>query len=226
MNYLSKYFNECFCDEQELIVLVDNLCSNYKVILFGGFVRDYLFKGEYNYRDVDIVVDIKSDVLKSTIKKYIKNAFISVNHFNGYKIQFEKVTVDLWSLEDTWAIKHNYFSKEQLLDTVYLNIDAYAYNLSSNTYIDNCDIKPKPTEIDIRFAINPNEKLNLIRCLVLSKKYKLHISTSLKKKLAHLVNYHSNDDIIETLQIEHYGRIIIPKSEFKSIINQWEVLNA
>ena len=226
MNCLSGYFNKCFYNEKELISLIDFLCSNYKVIVFGGFVRDYLFKGEYNYRDVDIVVDIKSDILKTAIKKYIEKAIISVNRFNGYKIQFENVSVDLWALEDTWAIKHKFFGKEQLLDTVYLNIDAYAYDLSTNTYIDNCNIKPKPTEIDIRFAINPNENLNLIRCLVLSKKYKLQISTLLQKKLIHFVNAHGNNNIIETLQIEHYGKIIIPTSEFESIINQWEVLNA
>lgn len=226
MNGFSKYFYHCFKNEKELINIINDLCRNYKVIIFGGFVRDYLYKQKHNFRDIDIVVDIDNNSLKKLINKYFTNATISINQYEGYKIHLKNVCVDIWSLQNTWAIKNGYFPKEHLLKTVYLNIDAYGYELSSNSYIDNCDTKKKPTEIDICFEINPNEELNLIRSIVLSKKYKINISNSLKIKIIKLTNDKIKMKKIEKLQIDHYGKILISANEFKLITKQWRILYA
>ena len=223
MDNFFDYFFYFLKDENVLIEFINFLCEKNTVIIFGGFVRDYLFNVENKYRDVDIVVDVDSNILETLIKKYFNTVAVSVNQFNGFKIQLNNISVDIWALKDTWAIKNGYFTKEHLLDTVYLNIDAYAFDLSTRSYIDNCDKKTLPNEIDICFHINPNEELNLIRCLVLSQKYKLGVSDLLKRKIINLIIDKNN---IEKLQINHYGKVMITINELKTIVSQWRFFNA
>lgn len=222
MGNFFDYFFSCIKNENELINLINYLCKNNKVIVFGGFVRDYLFNGMYNYRDIDIVVDTdEENLLKESINKFINTASITINQFNGYKINFGKISVDMWTLKNTWGIKKGYFSEDRLLDTVYLNIDAYAYDLSSQSFVDDCDKNAKTDKIDICFETNPCEELNLIRCFVLSNKYKMKISELLKNKIINFVNSQTDKSKIEMLQLDHYGKVVVSLDELREVVNQW-----
>lgn len=221
MSDFYNFFFECFKDNVDFIGLINELIKENRVFVIGGFVRDYLYGHPYNFRDVDVVVDTDNALLEQTIFKNIPKSKIVKNRFNGYKLILKNLTVDIWSIKETWAIKNGYFKENELLDTVYLNVDAYAFDLSNKCYYDNCDKRIQPKEIDLCFDINPNEELNLARSFVLSKKYSLNLSDNIKKKILNLMKDKDKLQRFLSSQIDHYGKIEIDLNELNHIAAQW-----
>lgn len=199
------YFFEAINNNDGLYNFVKNLLPQNKVYIFGGFVRDYLY--HYNkFNDIDFVIDIKSEKLKEKLINLSDKAII-FNQFGGYKLRFDDIKVDIWTLEDTWAIKHGYYNKDELLKTVYLNVDAYAYNLSSKSFVDNCNLSDIPKFIDICFEVNPYEELNLARSIVFSRKYNIPLSSKIISKLVEVKNNEKKMQRFLNSQIKHFGDI-------------------
>lgn len=208
MKEFKKYFFEYFRYESDFINLINNLTLNFQVLVFGGFVRDFIYESKLGSRDTDIVVNIENDILFDCISSFIDNDKITINQFGGYKLILNNSNVDIWSTNETWAIKNGYFTKEELLKTVYLNIDAYAYDLTNNMFLEDCN-HLRISTIDIAFPINPNEELNLARSLVLSHKYGIDISNAIKSKLREILNSKIKRTKFLKSQINHYGKVKI-----------------
>ena len=203
---------------------IKNLMKCYELYLFGGGVRDFL-NNELNYfRDLDFVIKSKDNV-DINIEDFIpKNIKFKKNRFNGYKIYFDNCIIDIWDIKNTWAFKNNKLdnSVENLLKSVYLNIDSLLYSLNENKYINNCDRTYKNiTQLDIVYNETPYENLNLLRALIYRKKYALTFSKQLKEKLHKQISNTNNDIIKEfmNLQKEHYNKYLLNESELKKEIN-------
>lgn len=214
------YFNNCFKNQEKFIKLINALTLQTNVLIFGGFVRDYLYNYRYKSRDIDIVVDINSTALFETLSKIVENNKIYINRFGGYKLTLNGICIDIWAINDTWAIKKGFFSKNEILKTVYLNIDAYAYDLTNRKFIDDCDAVPIPKTIDICFRFNPNEELNLSRALVLSKKYGISISNRIKMKLTEVLKSEEKTERFLSDQLNHYGKIEIDLNELAYVVRR------
>lgn len=155
--------------------------KRYRVIVFGGSVRDYLIYGQKSkIRDVDLVISGLEDVflLNKLLGKYFDANEWSCNQFGGVKIRTNGLTLDCWRLEDTYAFRKDKvkIGVVQLLDTPMLNIDRYAYDMSTRSYVAGCNKKVFPAEVDFNLYVNELLELNLVRALVYSKKYNLELS--------------------------------------------------
>ena len=194
------------------------LMNCYDLYLFGGGVRDLLNNSLEQVRDLDFVIKSKNNE-EINLESYIPdNITFKKNRFNGYKIYFDNLIIDIWDIKNTWAFKSNLLddSVENLLDSVYLNIDSLLYYLNENKYINNCDkTYKKIKQLDIILEKTPCEKLNLLRAIIYKNKYSLKISNNLKKRFYNYV-YEDNESLINdfmVLQKEHYNHYIYTKQE-------------
>ena len=195
-----------------------NLMNCYDLYLFGGGVRDILNNNLEHVRDLDFVIKSKNNE-EINLENYIPNNItFKKNRFNGYKIYFDNLIIDIWDIKNTWAFKSNLLddSVENLLDSVYLNIDSLLYYLNENKYVNNCDkTYKKIKQLDIILEKTPCEKLNLLRAIIYKNKYSLKISNNLKKRFYNYV-YEDNESLINDfmiLQKEHYNHYIYTKQE-------------
>ena len=194
------------------------LMNCYDLYLFGGGVRDLLNNSLEQVRDLDFVIKSKNNE-EINLESYIPdNITFKKNRFNGYKIYFDNLIIDIWDIKNTWAFKSNLLddSVENLLDSVYLNIDSLLYYLNENKYINNCDkTYKKIKQLDIILEKTPCEKLNLLRTINYKNKYSLKISNNLKKIFYNYI-YEDNESLINdfmVLQKEHYNHYIYTKQE-------------
>jgi hypothetical protein len=214
-----KYL-ECDLVFSRLFVEIEKV---YDVIIFGGVVRDYIVFKTFEPRDIDLVLCSNSakGSLENLLYSYYPESSIRKNQFEGYKLQSAYTFIDIWLLENTWAFRHGLLkaSLDNLLRSVCLNIDAYAYHLTNKYFIGNCDEKELPEKIDFSLKENPNIDLNIIRALHLSKKYNIGLSAHLKKTV---VNFFNNKKKMEqrviNIQNKHYNRIVISNEEISNIL--------
>lgn len=214
--------------DKALLTFIKNLMEDNELYLFGGAVRDYLENNLNSFRDLDFVV--KSKYSKNiNIENYIPAQIkFKRNRYNGYKINFADCIVDIWDIENTWAFKNNklHTSVENLLNSVYLNIDSLLYLLNENKYINNCDIMYKNIklnkQLDIICQETPFETLNLLRAIIYKNKYSLEFSDNLIQQF-HKYFKDNNSNLIDEfmqLQKEHYDKYVINKADiYKEIDN-------
>ena len=78
------------------------------VILIGGVLREFLdHRKIQNLRDIDIIVDVKSE---SQWSRVIEEYSLRTNRFGGHKIFCEGLLVDVWRIEQTWAFREKIIS--------------------------------------------------------------------------------------------------------------------
>ena len=195
-----------------------NLMNCYDLYLFGGGVRDLLNNNLDYVRDLDFVIKSSNNKIIN-LESYIPNHIsFKKNRFNGYKIFFDNFIMDIWDIKNTWAFKSNLLddSVENLLNSVYLNIDSLLYYLNENRYINNYDkTYKKIKQLDIILEKTPCEKLNLLRAIIYKNKYSLKMSNRLKKRFYNYF-YADNKNLIDEfmiLQKEHYNHCVYTKQE-------------
>lgn len=213
--------------DKALLTFIKNLMEDGELYLFGGAVRDYLENNLNSFRDLDFVVKSKSSI-NINIENYIPaRVKFKRNRYNGYKINFSDCIVDIWNIENTWAFKNNklHTSVENLLNSVYLNIDSLLYLLNEDKYINDCNIiyesiKSKK-QLDIICQETPFETLNLLRAIIYKQKYSLDFSDKLIRQFHKYVkdnNYNLINEFMQ-LQKEHYNKYVINKTEIKRELN-------
>lgn len=190
---------------QNLIQVLENKGN---AILFGGSVREYFDHGFTKIpRDFDIVIDHEVNI-ESVLEQH--KIPYKRNRFGGYKINVDRLIFDIWHVDQTWAFKENKVDYKELKDlneTVFFNIDAIFYNLTTQELVDKSYSTALETKkLDIVLKDNPLPDLNMTRAIVLSKKYKLAFSDQLNDYFESWLNNHNTQkDAFETLkEIEEY----------------------
>ena len=131
-NMLIKSLYSKLKTDKDSYNFIMKLMNCYDLYLFGGGVRDLLNNSLEQVRDLDFVIKSKNNE-EINLESYIPdNITFKKNRFNGYKIYFDNLIIDIWDIKNTWAFKSNLLddSVENLLDSVYLNIDALLYYLN------------------------------------------------------------------------------------------------
>ncbi len=110
---------------------VREMCFRLPAVMWVGAVRDS-FLGNAPANDVDVVVDCSPEELKNLVKHFRKHA--TKNNFGGYKLpkrHLFDLTVDIWPLSETWAIKKRHilpmlppeYAMSDLLQSGFFNIE-------------------------------------------------------------------------------------------------------
>jgi len=205
--------------------LLSKLSSHGETMLIGGVLREFKDNALNKMpRDFDIVVDIDDKMLATILFSFNPQQ----NRFGGYKVIYNNLVIDIWSLKNTWAFKENIIScspeeySSRLQDTVFLNIDAIVYNLSYDIWYDEKYKDAIRTRIlDIVLKENPHLALNIVRTILLKQKYSMQLSERLKEVVCEFIE--NNPDYLQKLmqaQVSHYNYSIINEKNLKG-----EILN-
>lgn len=226
---VDKTINNLIRKEKWSQHLLSDLADKFVIIIFGGAVRDILYNQKQNIRDLDFVLYPKDK------KDYQKQAFLlheiidkncpfsyCQNQFHGYKLQGKCNTMDIWLLKDTWAFQQELLaiSPQNLLKSVYLNIDAYAWNYNKKKFISQCD-KKKTNVIDIVLEQTACEYLNLIRAILFGEKYNMYLSDRIIEKLCEMLQKWTQiEDEVLLIEEHHYGYVKIGKQDIQKTIER------
>lgn len=149
----------------------DKLASQWNLIIIGGSLRDALNQN-YNPRDIDIILN-GNDMVQFELMLSQNSISFKKNRFDGYKLKFNHVEVDVWSINRHFAFGHNYYSEsiENIVETTFLNYDSIAFDYNKKKlykdYYDDCR-KSHLIELigdDNYIDNNPTPDVNIARML-------------------------------------------------------------
>lgn len=194
-----------------------------EIFIIGGYIRDLIYNK--NRKDLDVIIKSDSsfiqDLLSYSELKYTKNSF------NGYKIDFNQISLDIWSLDDHFYYKNNYFSNENDIEkSCFFNIDSVIYDYKVDRMKSNLFEEAINRRL-LDFAIydnnyidnNPNKEYNIFRIVHHCFKYELGISAQInqyvKKYCEEEPNYLDN---IYSSQFKHNKQSRLSKEMLNSFL--------
>jgi hypothetical protein len=191
------------------VFLNDPLWKEMRGFLVGGAVRDAL--ENKIPRDLDIMVEGEDEnALRSLIDR--NRVQFTKNAFNGYKLIFKNLTVDIWFTKDHYIFKDHLYkrAKINLARATFLNYDSLVYDLQKHTlntrFFDECIEKGVLDIVGKKEVIkcNPNPILSLVKILIIMQKNGYQLSQRASDFVADV--YNSNGDYIWTLIESEYRR--------------------
>lgn len=149
--------------------------------IFGGMIRDLnLNKAEAFRSDIDLVSTASAEEIYSQIRSYQPVR----NRFGGFRFFFLGRPYDIWSLEDTWAVREGYVtvsSIEDLCKTTFFTIDAALFDVRSESFYaaDFCRRSIEERILDINLIQNPFPEKMALKAVDLSIRSGLKMSYEL-----------------------------------------------
>ena len=201
-------------ESRDLLRIISNQT---KVYIFSGIIRNFLTNHTHNIRDIDIVVqDFDNIKLKF---KYWRKLFVERNSFGGYKITFNNLKIDVWSIKQTWGIRKKGVDAipEELIKTAFFNFSGIVYDYNKRVFIYGSPfIEFYHTRImDVVFWLNPNPTLCVLNTIYYATKYGYPLKYNLCVWLA---NHYSSDMDFDSVSIHHFGHILFDKHLIYKII--------
>lgn len=194
--------------------------------LIGGVLREYRDRGALrDLRDIDIIIDVREqDVWKEILDRYLPKK----NSFGGYKLVCSALIVDIWPLEETWAYREGYVvckPEEYVMNlpkTVFLNLDAIIYDFNKDIWYDEKYLEAMNSRvIDVVLEKNPRILLNIVRAMVLKKRYGMSFSDGLRKIIREQMNLEKDftGRLLE-IQEERYKKVILSGEEIEKELEE------
>lgn len=189
--------------------------------LIGGVLREYRDKGAIqDLRDIDIIIDIsRRSIWEGILETYRPKR----NNFGGYKLVCSALIVDIWPLEETWAYREGYVVcrpeeyVQSLPETVFLSLDAIVYDFNGDIWYDEKYLDAMNRRvIDVVLEKNPRILLNILRAMVLKKRYGMRFSDGLRKILREQMEQESDlaGKLLE-IQEKRYRKEILSGEEIE-----------
>ena len=197
--------------------LLTDLLKIGDLYVMGGALREFRDGGCLaNTRDLDICVNIHmEDLWLQLLQRYQH----TLNRFDGCKFQCKDFTVDVWDVKNTWAFKQGHVDAsagdyfEKLPQSVFLNLDAICYDIKNNRWNDSIYVEAIKTHVlDIVLQKNPCIDLNILRSMILRRKYDMIYSD----KLADVICSNADSALIDNLmriQDKRYGQCVLCERE-------------
>lgn len=194
--------------------------------LIGGVLREYRDRGELrDLRDIDIIIDIRE---RSRWEEILETHRPKKNSFGGYKLVCSALIVDIWPLEETWAYREGYVVCKpeeyamNLPKTVFLNLDAIIYDFNKDIWYDEKYLDAMNSRvIDVVLEKNPWILLNIVRAMVLKKRYGMSFSDGLRKIIREQMNLEKDftGRLLE-IQEERYKKVILSGEEIEKELEE------
>ena len=178
---------------------------------------------------------IKEQLLQKEISNGIKTILyqdtnLANVNFDGYKFYCTGFLVDVWEVENTWAYRENIivFDKLNYLrtlpETVFLNMDSIIYDMKNDIWYDEIYQEAKRSGIlDVVLEDNPHLDLNILRAMILKRRYKMSYSNKLKQIIKREVEMDNTfiKDMLRIQEERYHDTILseeIMKAELDAII--------
>lgn len=135
---IAELDNTVYHDESIADFFKRNIQPLEDVVLFGGAIRDiFLFGKLKETSDLDFVVRCDRKTLGEVLSVFNPIE----NKFGGFRFYFGSRGIDVWALEDTWAIKRGYVANKNnavmlhLLETTFFNIDSVYFRVKEKKLV-------------------------------------------------------------------------------------------
>lgn len=221
---MEKVLKEYLTKHHPARILFERLGELGCIYLIGGVLREIKDNGKILFlRDIDIVLDTEKEKEYELLLSEYKP---ENNRFGGYKIQCHDLIVDVWLLRQTWAYSANIIECDRkdysimLPKTVFLNMDSIVYDMKNGKWYDDKYQEAMKTKVlDVVLEDNPFLELNIVRSLVIGKRYEMIFSVKLKELIRNYVNSYSgreNDAALKLYEVQNmrYKKEILSKIEF------------
>ncbi|WP_312921738.1 hypothetical protein [Empedobacter brevis] len=206
-NLFIEYLNNNL--DTQLNDFLSNLKLIAEVYIFSGVIRNFILNFR-KIRDLDLVISCDKVVFEIFIEKYKYRK----NSFGGYKILFENKSIDLWYLEDTWAIKNNLiypklFLNESLPETSFFNFSAVIFDVKSKEFIYNNKFRDfiQSKNLDIVLENNPLPQLCIVNIIYYKRNYLLDLSENTMKYYLKYFN-DFDEEQYNLIQLKHFSEVI------------------
>jgi hypothetical protein len=196
--------------------------QNWEAVLFGGTLRDLMiYGGSRSPRDVDIVI---AGVVADQIESLFADCVVRRTRFGGLHLQYNGWMFDVWSLNDTWALRNSGQSRwgfQDLPKTTFLNVEAVAADLiprpgkARHIHANGFFEAVSNRVLDINYEENPFPILCVVRTLITAARLQYSISPRLCRYLLHYGRSSSPEEMVD-VQIKHYGMCKRTAEEFHS----------
>lgn len=197
--------------------LLCDLSQYTDVYIFSGIIRNFFLK-KTEFRDLDLIINKTIDVEK--ILKLLNIKF-RLNSFGGYKLNINNINIDLWYLEDTWALKQqgtiDFELYKYIPSTAFFNFSAIIYSLREKQFYCKNHFLSFLRERKINYVYKPNANyaLCIINSFYYSEKYNLKLAVKLKSYLTQL--HRKKLDYAE-IQLKHFGEILYSDEDISNKI--------
>ncbi len=199
-----------------IIDLLSRVSKECDVYIFSGVIRNYFLKISDN-RDIDIIYDGVID-----IEKYFQGYKWRKNSFGGYKLSIDDTSIDLWQLQNTWALHYqgtfDFDLAKFIPNTSFFNFASIVFSYNENRFIFTIHFQRflRDRKIELAFAPNANVGLCIVNSLYYADNLKLRLGDKLiryiKQKSLRISNNYEN------AQLKHFGKILYtPKQIIKRI---------
>ncbi|MDF3932388.1 hypothetical protein [Pseudomonas citronellolis] len=200
----------------DLLNHISETLPNSEIYLFGGVIRDLALFGRNGFNsDIDIVVDGDWP----SCKEYLNSIGAKLNKFGGFRLEVSGWPIDIWSAQETWAIRKGlieFTGISSLTKTTILNWDAVLMNwdtrkiICAPNYLDSL----KERQMDIVLRENPNPLGATTRVFRhLCAKDARSITQSTAEFLANSTTFYSLKQI-KQYELSSYGSTIIESAIF------------
>lgn len=194
---LSNYFGH----RVKLNCVIEEIQTNLQdSAIFGGMIRDFSlgFARTFN-SDIDIVCTSPSSEIYNLIKKYNPQR----NKFGGFRFYAEMQLFDIWSLENTWAIKEGLVEGKKIEDlckTTFFSTDAVIYKLSKEKISSLEDFTNSISSriLDINLESNPYPEKMAIRAILMAIHKKMQLSSTLCEYILKNTHHTNQNHIIRS----------------------------
>ncbi|MCQ9635655.1 hypothetical protein MP477_11855 [Chryseobacterium sp. WG23] len=212
--------------DHHIKTLIRDLMNHFVVYVFSGVIRNYFLEEYEKPNDLDLVLKKPNDIkfLEEILNTY---GNFKKNNFGGYKIFVDNLPIDVWFIEDTWAIANNHIAinkniENALLHSTFFNFSSIIYDLSNDKFIKDklfLDFLAN-REMDIVLENNPNIVLCLLKIRHYSEKYEINLSTSVIKYYIRNFSLYPKEEYDKS-QKKHFGKIIY---EYKQLLKFYDTL--
>lgn len=202
--------------DTKVMFFLDELSKQSNIYIFSGVIRDYFLNAISN-RDLDIVFDGPID-----LDEFLKEYSWSKNSFGGVKIKINEVNVDMWKLNDTWALSYqkaiDYDLAKFIPSTAFFNFSSILYHYNENRFYYTPDFVKflRYREIDITYYPNANVPLCIVNSFYYSDKLGLPMGDKLVKYIKQKFRVESED--YAKVQLKHFGQVLFTNEDMASRI--------
>ena len=188
---------------------------NHKTFLFSGILRNFFLNVFETPRDLDIILS-KTSMSSDLIYLMKKYGDYKMNSYGGYKLEINNLKLDIWFIEDTWALNYGLVDvskfnsiEDAVLHSTFFNFSSILYDFKKEKFIyDNIFSKFLQNKtIDIVLNQNPSEILCVVNIIYYAEKYKLSLSNKTKNYFLDKFPVYYPDEY-DRIQIKHFGKII------------------
>lgn len=226
-NEYEKYLNSRL--NPQAFLFLNDLSFITDVLIFSGITRDFFLNKYLDIRDLDLVVYNYDERLDVFCRKFK----YSLNSFGGYKIDIDGFQIDLWKLEDTWAIRNakvprQLFNDYLLPQTSFFNFSSIVYDYSKKNFIFSHDFLTflSNKKIDLVLEDNPQPQLCIVNAIYYKNKLNLELAYNLKRYIVMNFDRYTKEDY-RYIQIKHfksqpfsYGELAVYYNMMKQDIEQ------